>query len=86
MLRQEFMRVHFWKGDLTTEQFENFRHELKRRSILLSASMVDAEFLAISDSFNGARSDHGDLSGAIQSLPGRSRLKEAKRFKSLGIS
>ena len=42
----------------------------RARFVLVSPPLVHARFLGISHGIDGARSDHGDLPGAIQSLPG----------------
>jgi len=56
------------EGRLSKEKLENFRRELKtgRRTVFLSASVVDAGLLGISDSFDGLEPADGDLSARFQ--------------------
>ena len=57
-----------------------------RRPVVVSASVADARLLGISHRVDGARPDHGDLSGAVHPLPGRSRAEEAVELESVGVS
>ncbi len=65
----------FWKAGFREKQLENFRRELAPGGglSLVSASLADAGFLGVSDGLDGARPDHGHLSGPLQSIPGRPR-------------
>jgi pyruvate dehydrogenase E1 component len=57
----------FVEGRLGVENLENFRRELQDVPglVQLSAPMVDAGLLGVSDRLHGFRSDHGHLPGPI---------------------
>ena len=44
----------------------------------LSASLADAGLLGVPDGLDGPRADHGDLSGALQPLPGGPRPQDSR--------
>ena len=48
-----------------------------RRALVVSAPVADAGLLGVPDGLDGPRPDHGDLPGALQALPRRSRAEEA---------
>ena len=77
----------FLEGRLSVEKLENFRRELKagRRPVLVSASVADARLLAVPHRLDGARADHVDLPGALQSLPGGSRAEAAVGRQGVGV-
>ena len=56
-----------------------------RRTVVVSASLADAEFLAVSHRVDGPRPDHEHLPGALQPLPGASRPEENVRPARLGF-
>ena len=56
-----------------------------RRAVVVSASVADAGFLGIPDRLDGPRPDHGDLPGALQSLPRRSRPQAEDRRQGVGV-
>ena len=57
----------------------------RRWSVLLSASVAHAGFLAIPHGVDGPGSDDGDISGAIRALSRASRHRPALRPQSLGL-
>ncbi len=77
----------FIEDRLTEENLENFRRELRPivGLVELSASLVDARFLGVSDRLDGPGTDHGDLPGTVQRIPPRSRLERHLGAKSLGL-
>ena len=56
-----------------------------RRAVVVSASVADAGLLGVPDRLDGARPDHVDLPGALQSLPRGSRPEEAVDRQGLGV-
>ena len=56
-----------------------------RRSVVVSASVADAGFLAVPDGVDGSGPDDGDLPGTLRPLPGASRDRAAERPQGLGI-
>ena len=57
-----------------------------RRPVVLSASVADARLLAVPHGLDGPRPDHGDLPGALQPLPRRSRhCKTTSDAQGLGV-
>ena len=57
-----------------------------RRAVVVSAPVADARLLAVPDGVDGPRADHGDLPGALQSLPGGSRPEADIRIRRSGRS
>ena len=57
-----------------------------RRAVVLSAPVADARLLGVPDGVDGPRADHGDLPGALQPLPRRSRPQAGDRRQGLGVS
>ena len=75
----------FLEGD-SREKLENFRRELKPAAgCRRTPSVADARLLGIPDRVDGPRSDHGDLSGALQPLPRRPR-PQVSPTQGLGLS
>ena len=62
------------------------RAEARRRALLVSAPVADAGLLGIPDGLDGARSDHGDLPGALHALPRGSRPEAERRTRRSGRS
>ena len=56
----------------------------RRRAVVVSASVADAGLLGVPDRLDGPRPDHGDLPGAVQSLPRRSRAEDSRRLARSG--
>ena len=75
------------KAGFDETQLENFRRELKRRrrAVVVSASVADARLLGVPDGVDGPRPDHGDLPGALQALPRRSRPEADVEREGLGV-
>ena len=65
----------FLEGRLTRGASANFRHELRGApgTVVLSASLADARFLALPHRLHGPRSHQLHLPGALHALPGKSR-------------
>ena len=61
------------------------RTETRGRTLVLSASVADAGLLGISNGVHGLEPAHGDLSGAVQSLSGRSRDETRDGCEGVGI-
>ncbi len=58
-----------------------------RRAVVLSASLADARLLGVPHGVDGPGADHGDLSGPVQPLPGRSRHQARRQgLARLGLS
>ncbi len=57
----------------------------RRRTLVLSASLADAGFLAVPDRVDGPRPDAGDLPGALPALHGASRPGQAVGPQDLGL-
>ena len=62
------------------------RAAARRRVVVLSASLADARLLGIPHGLDGPRPDHGDLPGALQSLPDRSRHRRSFAQARVGVS
>ena len=74
MRRPAFMRVPIWNGASTRPSCTISARNLPgRRRFILSASVLDAGFLAVSHGLDGTGADHVDLSGAVQSLSQKPR-------------
>ena len=59
----------FLEGRISEEQLHNFRQEVDGHwPVLLSASLVDAQLLAVPDGLDGTWSLDGDLPGALHAL------------------
>ena len=78
----------FLLGRLTEEHLKNFRRELQPDAgpVVLSAPVADARLLGVSHGVDGPGADHGDLSGPVQPLSGRSRHQARRRgLAGLGV-
>ena len=66
----------YLEGRLTEEQLAQLPAGGRRQgSVLLSASLADAGFLAVSDGVDGPRAVDGDLSGALPAISARPRSR-----------
>ena len=76
----------YLEGRLDESQLLRFRQEVQgRRAVLVSASVADAGFLAVSHRLDGTGPDDGDFSGAFRALSGASRHRSAVRPQGLGV-
>ena len=77
----------YLEGRLDEAQLLRFRQEVRRRrTVLLSASVAHAGFLAISDRVDGPGSDDGDFPGAVRALSRASRHRAGDGSQGLGVS
>ncbi len=77
----------FLEGRLDEARVHNFRQELRDAPgpVVVPAPVAHARLLGVPHGVDGARTDHGHLPGALQSLPGRSRPEGEGRRARVGV-